>query len=468
MNRWLLTYRHLRANPLTLTLNLILLTMGVGIISLLLVLENNLNQKFEKNLEGISMVVGAKGSPLQLILSSVYHLDAPTGNISLAESEKIRRHPMVKAAIPLAYGDSYQGYRIVGTDESYLKKYQAELAEGKRWEETFEVTAGAQAAKQLRLKIGDTFQSAHGLDGFGETHDTDFRVVGILKSTGTVADQLLLTDISSIWEVHDHDHEGHNHDEANHEGHDHEEEEHHDDHADHNHEGHDHEEGEHHDHSHEGHEHEEEHQDYDEHDHEGHDHGEEGHDEHKEESEGDKEITALLLEFRSPLAAVTLPRFINENTDMQAALPAFEINRLMSNIGLGVKLLQGIALAVILVSGISVFISLYKSLRERRYELALMRALGGSRNFLFTLILQEGLILAFLGCLLGWGLGRLGLWTLSRWATEQYRYGIENLQVLPSEWGLFAAVLGIGFLAALLPAVQAAYRSDLSEALTEG
>ncbi len=418
MNRWLLTYRHLLANPLT--LNLILLTMGVGIISLLLVLENNLNQKFEKNLEGISMVVGAKGSPLQLILSSVYHLDAPTGNIDLAESEKIRRHPMVKTAIPLAYGDSYQGYRIVGTNKDYLKKYQAQLAEGKRWDEAFEVTAGAQVAAQLGLKIGETFQSAHGLDGFGETHDTDFRVVGVLKPTGTVVDQLLLTDISSIWEVHNHDHEE-----------------------------------EHHTHNHDEDEHSDEHE-HDEHDQEGHNHEEE------------KEITALLLEFRSPLAAVTLPRFINENTDMQAALPAFEINRLMNNIGLGVKLLQGIALAVILVSGISLFISLYKSLRERRYELALMRALGGSRRFLFALILQEGLMLAFLGCLLGWTLGRMGLWLLSRWAREQYRYSIENLQILPSEWTLFLVVLGIGFLAALLPAAQAAYRTDLSEALTEG
>lgn len=393
MNLWLLTYRHLGAHPLRLLLNLLLLTLGVGIISLLLVMENELDRQFRRNLEGIQMVVGAKGSPLQLILSSVYHLDTPTGNIPLDEAQKLQKHPLVKKGIPLAYGDSYKGYRIVGTDSSYLELYRAKLRAGRIWEGALDITAGAQVAARLGLQVGDTFQSQHGLDGGGEEHAASFRVVGILKPSGSVLDQLLLTTTSSLWEVHDHAEDQ-------------------------------------------------------EHDHE-------------------REITAMLLQFRSPMGVVALPRFINENTPLQAALPAYEISRLLENIGLGVNVLQGIALAVILVSGISMFISLYTSLRERHYELALMRSLGASRRQIFFLILQEGVLLSFIGAVLGWGAGRIGLWVMGSWAEQMYGYYIIRLKPLPAEWLLLVAVVIVGGLAALIPAITA-YRSDLSRTLAEG
>lgn len=397
MNLFFLSYRNLKANPWRLSLNLLLLAMGVGLISLLMVLEDQLDRQFRRNLEGIQMVVGAKGSPLQLILSAVYQLDAPTGNIPLSEAEKLQRHPMVKSGIPLAYGDNYQGFRIVGTSPTYLQLYDTEISQGRVWNAPLEVVAGAEAAQRLGLKVGSTFLSQHGLDAAGQTHEGKaFEVVGVTRRSGTVADQLLLTSVESLWAVH-----------------------------------------------------------------EQHEHEYEAHTEDK------KEITALLLSFKTPLGAVVLPRFINENTNLQAALPAYQMSRLLENIGLGVRVLQGVALAVMLVSGISIFISLYTSLRERRYELALLRALGASRWRVFRLILQEGLLLSLTGSLIGWLAGRAGIYALNRWAETKYHYGIRPEGILPQEWALLGAVLLIGLLAALLPALRA-YQSAVSETLLEG
>lgn len=193
------------------TLTLLLLSFGVGIISMMLLLENQLSEKFNKNIKDIDFVLGAKGSPLQLILANVYHIDAPTGNIKVSEAQKIIKNPTVKEAIPLAYGDNYEGWRIVGTTPRYAEFYGVKLKEGKIFETPFEVTVGSYAAKELGLKLGQTFKSNHGLDKEGEEeegHDQLFTVVGIYEASGTVIDRLILTPVESIWEVHDHgDHE---------------------------------------------------------------------------------------------------------------------------------------------------------------------------------------------------------------------------------------------------------------------
>jgi len=182
MNILSLSFRNLISRPLGNILSLVLLALGVGMVALLLHVNNHVQQQMENNIRGIDMVVGAKGSPLQLILSAVYHIDAPTGNIPLSEVEKLKKNPWVSTAIPLSYGDSYKGYRIVGTDHQYPEHYEATVAEGRLWETSFEVTVGAKAARDLKLKVGDTFQGAHGFAEGGETHgDKDYTVVGIFE-----------------------------------------------------------------------------------------------------------------------------------------------------------------------------------------------------------------------------------------------------------------------------------------------
>ena len=148
-------------------------------------------------------MVGAKGSPLQLILSSVYQADFPTGNIPLAEAERWRRHPLVESAIPLALGDNLAGFRIVGTEHAYAEHYGASLAAGRLWQAPFEATIGARVAADTGLAAGDRFVGSHGLAGGGAEHGAHaYTVVGVLAPSASVLDRLVLTPIESVWEVH--------------------------------------------------------------------------------------------------------------------------------------------------------------------------------------------------------------------------------------------------------------------------
>ena len=152
-----IAWKNIIHKPLNTALCISLLTLGVGIITLLLLMQHQLKQKFRQDLQHIDLVVGAKGSPLQLVLSAIYHLDEPTGNINLAEARRIMDNPMVEEAIPLAYGDSYQNYRILGTTPNYVKKYDAQIREGRVFAKKMEITLGADVAKRTGLTVGATF-----------------------------------------------------------------------------------------------------------------------------------------------------------------------------------------------------------------------------------------------------------------------------------------------------------------------
>lgn len=200
-----IAWKNLIDKKLNSFLCILLMALGIGLISLLVILSKQFEEKFTKNISGIDMVVGAKGSPLQLILSSVYQVDNPTGNIPLNQVNNLLKNPLVKEVIPMSMGDNFKGYRIVGTNKSYLEHFKTTFAEGQLFSENLEVVVGAVAAENLGLKIDDDFHSAHGLDSEGETHDHEhFKVVGILEFNNSVVDNLILTSLSSVWAVHEH------------------------------------------------------------------------------------------------------------------------------------------------------------------------------------------------------------------------------------------------------------------------
>ncbi len=449
-----LAFKNMVSKPLNLLLSLLLLLLSVSLVTFVLQLSQQLGGQLNKNIAPFDMVVGAKGSPLQLVLSSVLHIDVPTGNIKLQDATDLGEHPFIETAIPVSYGDNYKGYRILGTEVGYLDHYEARLSEGKLYEETFEVVAGGNVAKRLGLEVGDSFVSSHGLaaSDFDVHEDHPFVVTGILESTGTVVDQLLITNLQSIWDVHDHgDHdeegetENHHEDEHHQEEGDHHEEEHHHDEGDHHEEEHHHEEGNHHE---------------DEHHHEEGDHHEDGH-LHEE-----REITSLLVKFKNPIGMVQLPRFINENTAMQAALPGFEVQRLMGLLGSGVQTINGIALAILLVSGLSIFISLLKTIRERKQELALMRTYGFQTRQLLGLALLEGLFLAFIGFILGWLIGRIGLWGVSEYLQSTYGYALQIQGPETFEFWLLVLTLALSTIAALLASISI-FKLNVAQTLSD-
>ncbi len=181
-----LAWKNLIHRPLEMSLSLILFALGVGLISLLLQLQRQIQTNFESNLAKVDLVIGAKGSPLQMILSSMYHIDAPTGNIAIKDIRPFLnpRHPLIESALPLSLGDSYRGYRIVGTSQDIVQWYNLDIREGDLWRQNFEITAGASVAQALQLKLGDRFKSSHGfMDDNDMEHDEaqDFVIKGILK-----------------------------------------------------------------------------------------------------------------------------------------------------------------------------------------------------------------------------------------------------------------------------------------------
>lgn len=462
-----LAYKNIIHNPLNLILSIILFGLGIGLINFLFLFNAQLKTKFDSNLADIDLVIGAKGSPLQMILSSMYHIDNPTGNIKIGEAKAFLnpKHPLIKAAVPLSLGDSYKSYRIVGSTDSLLLFYGAQLESGTLYYKDFEVTIGKAVADDTGLRIGDKFTSSHGFnDDEDLAHDhAAFKVVGILGGVGNVIDQLIITNPSTVWNVHDHsepigtvseeeDHSGHDHashDEHDHSGHDHAEE----DHSGHDHEVHD----------------EEDHSDHD-------------HSAHADQDSSvpfartntdlleypEKEITSILIKFKSRtnFQSLSMPRAINENTDMQAASPAIEINRLYSMIGIGRDMIKWLAFLIAFISAVSIFIVLFKSMRERKYELALIRVMGGSRSNLFQLIIFEGMILTGIGFLVGFVLSHLGMELVANSLQSSYKYSFSGFYFMPSELILFGISLLIGIVASMIPAIKAA-KTDIHSTLTE-
>jgi putative ABC transport system permease protein len=180
----------------------------------------------------------------------------------------------------------------------------------------------------------------------------------------------------------------------------------------------------------------------------------------------DREMTAYLLIKRTPMAQMILPKLI-QDTNLQLALPAIEMNRLSQNFGLGMDAMKAIAVLIMVLSFISVFISLFNSLKARKYELALMRSMGGSRASLFLLLLLEGAWLVFLGFAVGMLLSRLGLYVLSQAMEENFHYSVADMSLHSSEVVLFAVTLAVGIVASFLPAVRA-FRMDISKTLSNG
>jgi putative ABC transport system permease protein len=164
-------------------------------------------------------------------------------------------------------------------------------------------------------------------------------------------------------------------------------------------------------------------------------------------------ITSLLVKFKSPIGLIQLPRKINETTNLQAAVPALEISRLTNLLGFGVQTINIIAFIIIIVSGLSIFISLYNSLKKRRYELALMRVHGASKWQLVQLVLQEGIILSVIGTVLGLLISRITLLIITLFAEHKHTFSSFQFNLLNEELWLLPIALLIGIVASIIPTV---------------
>jgi putative ABC transport system permease protein len=402
MNLARLSLAYLKARPLNTALNLVLLALGVGTIALLMLASHQIEERMGRDARGIDLVAGAKGSPMQLILSAVFHIDAPTGNIPLVEAKKLAQHRAVKRAIPLALGDSFRGFRIAGTTHDYVAHYGGELAAGRLWQAPMEAVLGAETARATGLGVGGKFVGSHGFAEGGEEHgDYPYTVVGVLKPTGTVLDRLVLSNVESVWFVHVHP------------------------------------------------------------------------DKHEDPKavlaqlrEDEQEITALLIQYATPIAAATLPRMINSTSALQAASPAYESARLFKMLGVGIEVLRAFALVLVAAAGLSIFIALYNAMEERRYDLAVMRMLGASPGKLMRLVLLEALVLALVGAVVGLALGHVLTSGVGAMLAAEQQPAVTGAAWMASELWLLALAAAVGLAAGLVPAWRA-YRTDIATTLAQ-
>lgn len=426
-----LAFAYMRDRILAAGLNVLLLALAVATLTILLVGSNQLADRLERNAQGIDLVVGAKGSPLQLILSSIYQMDQPTGNIPLASIDMVRRDPAVALVVPLALGDNFQGYRIVGTEPSYVGLYNAKIGEGRMFGNHGEAVLGAQVAKDLGAGPGQKFVGSHGLgdgEGAGEHHAHPFTTVGILKPTGTVIDRLILTSVETVWDVHGIAHDTHD-----------------DDHVDHDDKDHEH-----------------------KHDHHKHDHDalDEASPHLSNHMPGlAPEVTALLVRYRNASGAIRIPSMINRQTDMQAAVPAIETARLLSLLGAGIDGARLFAWLLAGVGGLSIFVTLLNAASAREGDLALLRVMGARPGQVFGTIMAEGLMTAVIGGLAGLLLGHTALWLVVDTFTTPAELGLAPWQVHSGELWILVAVVAIGLAAAVIPALRV-FRIDLAATLT--
>lgn len=445
MNLFKLSWSYLKRQKLTAVLNTLLLGLGIATIVLLLLFSRQFSEKLERDAQGVDMVVGAKGSPLQLILSGVYQMDVPTGNIPLSEVNKLKSNRLVKEVIPISMGDSYGNFRIVGTTEAYPNHYGASVAQGRMFQEGEETVIGAQVAEKTGLKVGDSFVSSHGLVQGGDGHDKHpYKVVGIFASTNTVLDRVIVTSLEAVWDVHGIQHQT---EAAPQDGHD---------------------------------------------------------DEHAEHrvaptlppanadpnhiqplpvqplpppasvaaldpnagASPELEVTVALVKFASPLAAVMLPRAVNSQTKLQAARPAEQMANLLQLVGIGLGTIRAFGYILMLSALLGVFVALYNAMQERRYDLAMMRAMGASREKLLLHVLLEGLVYATLGILFGLVLGHGVTEILGRVMAASNQVAVTGFMFAPDELGVILMALAVGLIAALIPAFQA-YRTDIAKTLAE-
>lgn len=398
-----LAWIYLKARLLVTGLTIASVALGLGLATIVLMLSSQARSTLVNETAYWDMVVGAKGSPLQLVLNSLYYLDAPVGNVNISVWKHLQADPSVSRIIPVNMGDNYLGWPIVGTTNAYFEGRQpvrggSLVAQGRPFAKPFEVVVGSEVADRHKLALGAKLIGAHGWGKSNDFHPQfPYNVVGILAPTGTSLDRAVYTDYRSTWIVHSHP----DADEQ--------------------------EAGPKHDPSH--------------------------------------EVTALLVQLSQPGRRFLLVQQINANEPAMAVVPVDEINRLvMSFITPLRELMLAVAYLVVLVSALSILISLYLTIHQRRRDMAILRALGATRGDVFRLITLEAATLTGFGVLCGWLLGHGVIALVSPYIATRFGIVASAWQVAPVELGISLSVWGLGIIAGLLPAAIA-YRLPVADTL---
>jgi putative ABC transport system permease protein len=436
---------NLRQRTLTAVLTGFLVALGVGLVAGIWALQRHAERSFQQSLGRFHLLIGPKGSGLQLVLNACFHVDKPVGTIPLEYFRRLAKDPRIASAWPFVSGDSFHGYHLVGTEAAFLEEFQFRggekfrfLGAGRPFRADFEAVLGSQVATGAGLSVGDKFVATHGMSEDGHVHDeSTFTVVGVLEDTFTPHDRAIYCNLESVYILHV---------EAEHE----------DDHA-----------------------HEKPAGKKDEpkvepkvepakdakkeqprpaaktHDHHHHHH------KRPEVREADRKLAAVMVLLKNPVGVGELHREINDGKDAMAVYPAKEINDLFTLIGTANQILVGVSYLVLLSAGVSILATMYNSMSERRRDIAIFRALGGPPGAIFRMIVTESAVICAVGAFAGligsygllWGAGPLVRGT----------FGVSVQTGMPEwpEFALLGGAVALGVVSGLLPAIIG-YRTDVT------
>lgn len=415
--------RNVMHKPLHSGLLIALVSFVVGIVVVLMLLGNGFKTGLIRATEPFDLLVGAKGSPNQLVLNTVFLQDKPIGNISYNIVKELNADTkLVERAIPLAFGDNYRGFRIVGTEKSifdHSPKIKGvewfKLAQGKVFEHNYEAVIGSEVSVRTGLKIGDTFKSVHGVVEVKGTHAHEhlYTVVGVLKPVNGPYDQSIIVSIASVWADHGITHEHsivgkvEEHAEKEHEA-----------------------------------------------EHVEHQHGELIHHEH------DAQTTVIMVKPKGYSEAMQLYQKFQKEERAQMIFPAQVIVQLFSMLGQGQEVLTMLSYAVIVMMLLTLALTMYWVGLNRVREQAVLRALGATRKDLFMIMFYETAFLLTSGAIAGWLIGEsIYLWMVS---------SLQAKTAITMDVALYSmsilAVVGIvimGLIFATIPA-WLTYKKDLA------
>ncbi len=401
MSAIVLAFAYLRRRWGQALLSILVGALGIAAVSTAFIGLDALPDAAERSWGGVDLVIGPKGSALDLVLCCALHISDPRGLVSEKAAMAAAGHPLVRVAAPIALGDNVEGLRIMGTTPAILSVYRAEIAGGRVWTKPLEAVLGSQAAHALGFKIGSTFVGAHGLEAGGEMHSQfPYKVVGVLAPTGSALDRLVLTDIETVRYIHQ---------------------------------------------------------------------------KHREDEETETGMTentvnlpdaatAVVVSYRSPIAALLVPRLIEADPALSAATPSFEIARVMSY--LRPLTIAATALGILLVgiAAAGAAAGLMATMNARTRDLALLRALGAGPFSIASVAFAEAAMIAFAALLAGFGLTALVMTWGATELADQTGLLIKPQIDMQDVITLIAAAFVVAAIAALFPAIRAA-RTPIEELL---
>lgn len=412
----LIVRRSLRRHAFATAVTIFAAALASGLVMAVFAIQSQSERAFKGGNVGFDAVLGARGSKLQLVLNSVFHLDESPGNIPWAVYTRLKIDPTIRLAIPYAVGDNYRGFRIVGTTPDLFDGYRydnnqslAFAGKGRAFDPDLrEAVIGSFVAEQTGLRYGDHFHPSHGIsfddedgDEDHHAHDEEYVVVGVLEPTNSPIDRVVWIPIEGVFRMGGHVLRG-----------------------------------------------------------EGEvfvpKHGEAIPDEHKE-------VSAIMLKFVTPTVGVELDNVINkEGKEFTLAWPiATVMTKFFEKFGWITRVLLLVAYLVVAVSACAILAAVYNTINERRREFAILRAIGARKSIVFSAIVVESATIAACGALVGFVFYGAIVLVAASIIRAQTGVVIDAWALHPALAYVPPGMIALGALAGIVPAIKA-YATDVA------